>query len=282
MKIFRKEFYFVMGMVCFLSLDLFAAQAILVSDIDDTIKATGIHEISTIGINAPSTIAEFAGMSILYNSWHRSNSTTGKIYYLTAAPKPVDILGVQFLQASGFPSNTNNVSKDVISGRNTLTESSGEYKTKQLIKIFDNEKPETMILIGDNGEQDIIAYGNLINYVKKSRATTKVFVYIHHVYEAANKCLPIPKEQIAFLTSADLAVHFYNHDWISKENLFRNLKEVAADSDLNYDLTDTVVPSFMECSLFNSWPAIKNIKSLESDFSTEYSAIQSNINQICK
>lgn len=282
MKILSKEFYLVMGMGCFLSINLFASKSILVSDIDDTIKATGIHQISTIGINAPSTIAEFAGMSILYNNWHRSNATTGKIFYLTAAPKPVDLLGVQFLQASGFPSNTNNVSKDVISGRDTFTESSGEYKTKQLIKIFDNEKPETMILIGDNGEQDIIAYGNLVSYIKKSRATTKVFVYIHHVYEAANKSLPIPKEQMSFLTSADLAVHFYNNDWISKEDLLKNLNEVAADSDLNYDLTDTVVPSFMECRLFKNWPEIKNIRSLESDFSSAYSAIQSNISQICK
>ena len=89
-------------MIPMLGLNSFAAKILLVSDIDDTIKKTGIHSGGVVG-HAMGTTNEFAGMSILYNSCADSLDVSGKVEYLTAAPGLVDNLGIDFLREAGFP-----------------------------------------------------------------------------------------------------------------------------------------------------------------------------------
>jgi hypothetical protein len=283
MKVLRKTLKSnIIGLVCCLGLQTFASsKTLLISDIDDTIKATGIHQYTSIGINAPSTINEFAGMSILYNSWYKKYNKTGDIFYLTAAPGILDILGVQFLEASGFPPGFVEIKKHVVSGRSAISESSGEFKTRKLIELFEKEKPDTLILVGDNGEQDIIANDNLMKYAQDTKATTKIYSFIHYVYEAESKSLPIPSNQSAFLTSADLAVHFYNKGWINKTSLSKNLEEVAYDSNPNSKLTETVIPAFMECKNFNSWPELNLPTANDQKIVRTYLQIQANLASLC-
>lgn len=252
---------------------------VLVSDIDDTIKATGIHS-TRVAMNALSTTNEFAGMSMLYTSWHDVDPKTKKITYLSAAPGPAINLGIQFLQGSGFPGDGADVSASVVGGRRF--ESAGEFKGNKLIEMYDAavDKPATMILVGDNGEQDMIAYSALIDHVKKVRGKTQVHSFIHHVYESASKATPIAAPHTAFLTAADLAVRFYNASWIDKAALTKVLNEVAFDSGTSSGLADTVVPSFVQCGQFQSWPTMKADAGTASVQTFE--TIKTNLKGLCR
>ncbi len=237
-----------------LSLNSFAARNLLISDIDDTVKITGIHSGNTVG-HALGTTNEFAGMSMLYNGCADSFGMDGKVEYLTAAPGQLDNLGLDFLREAGFPPGRETVGNFVVSGRDAQMETSGEFKARKLIEIYEKEKPELMILVGDNGEQDIDAYGALMKYVSGHNGAIRVYSFIHHVYESEGKGRAIPAGQVPFLTSADLAVQFANRGWLKETALTRVLGEIEYDSGAQ-QLEKEVVPAFMECALFNAWPEL--------------------------
>jgi hypothetical protein len=142
------------------------------------------------------------------------------------------------------------------------------------------EKPDTMILVGDNGEQDMMAYGALIDHVASTRGKTKVYSFIHHVYESAGKATPITSPHTAFLTAADLAVRFQAAGWIDQGTLTKVLNEVAYDSGRAHDLADTVVPSFMECGAFQSWPAL-DARAAASN-AAAYETVKANMKDLCR
>jgi hypothetical protein len=172
------------------------------------------------------------------------------------------------------------VRSHVVSGRDPFSETSEAFKTEKLIELFKKEKPDILILIGDNGEQDILAYANLKEYIKSTNSETQIFIFIHHVYEDSNNSLPIPKDQTPFLTSADLALHFYNQKWINKTDLATSLNEVAYDCNSN--LSESVVPYFMECKTFNNWPKFKSKTSKDIQLSKNYAQIQNILHSLCE
>lgn len=275
------------------SINAFAIKNILISDIDDTIKRTGVHS-DTLIWNAFGTTNEFAGMSMLYNQWFRDSSIATKIIYLTAAPGFLDGLGLEFLRDSGFPPDQNTIQNYVIGGRNPLFENSGDFKTRKLIDIYNSEQPTTMILIGDNGEQDIEAYSNLMKYVKNHGGKTKIYSFIHHVYESKEKGKEIPEGHTAFLTSADLGVQFTNNGWITTDDLIAILNEIQHDSDSSHqgshegndidDIAAEIIPPFMECQNFKSWPIYKSTQvNLDRQKIDElYLKVKTNIVNLCK
>jgi hypothetical protein len=253
--------------------------AVLVSDIDDTIKETGVHS-AGVALNALSTTSEFAGMSMLYKGWHDVDTKTKKITYLSAAPGPFINLGIDFLRASGFPGDSADVSASVVGGRGL--ESAGDFKGKKLIAMYDAAatKPDTMILVGDNGEQDMAAYGALIDHVARTRGKTKVYSFIHHVYESQGKATPITAPHVPFLTAADLAVRFYDAKWIDDAALTKILGEVAYDSGAGRHLYRSVVPSFMECGKFTAWPAL-DARAGAANLAA-YDTTKSNLKDLCR
>ena len=151
-----------------------SSSTLLVSDIDDTIKRTDVPNKVEAVINAFGTTNQFAGMSLLYKGWHDEDTSNKKITYLSAAPGPLLLLGIRFLKGSSFPGDTSDVSQSVVSGRK-FSETSGDFKTTKLKQMYDanvaaGTVPNTVILIGDNGEQDMFAYANYIAYVASKGA----------------------------------------------------------------------------------------------------------------
>jgi len=273
-----------LAIVPILGLNSFAAGNLLVSDIDDTIKKTGIHSDAVAG-HAIGTTNEFAGMSILYNGRAVNSGASGKTVYLTAAPGQLDNLGIDFLREAGFPPGRETVDRFVESGRDPQTESSGEFKARKLIEIYKHEKPAVMILVGDNGEQDIDAYADLMKYVSSHNGSTRVYSFIHHVYESQGKGRVIPSGHIPFLTAADLAVQFANRGWIKEDVLARVLGEIEYDSGVN-QLSKEVVPAFMECASFKAWPEISSEvlgrASNAAAMAGSYAQVMTNVNSLCE
>ena len=278
----KTKYLSLLALIPLLGLNSFAAKNLLISDIDDTIKKTGIHSNGVIA-NAAGTTNEFAGMSILYNSYARNNGASGKVEYLTAAPEMVDNLGISFLREAGFPPGRGTIADFVVSGRNPQMESSGEFKARKLIEIYLREKPGSMILVGDNGEQDIDAYSGLMKYVADHNGTTKVYSFIHHVYEAMGKA--IPSGHIPFVTSADMAVQFANHGWIKEDGLTRVLGEIEYDSGAK-QFAKEVVPAFMECASFNAWPELSSVVLAQAPNASamlgSYAQVKANVKNLCQ
>jgi hypothetical protein len=256
-----------------------ASSTLLVSDIDDTIKRTDVLNKLEAAVNALGTTNEFAGMSTLYTAWHDEETNNKKITYLSAAPGPLVIPGIRFLEGSHFPGNTADVSESVVSGRK-FTETAGAFKTARLLEFYDasvaaGTVPNTVILIGDNGEQDMLAYSNYITYVaSKGGRTDRIYSFIHHAYDS-----PEGSEIVAphrtFVTAADLAVQLKNLSLISAQALDVVLRDVAVASAGSQ--ANTVIPSFMTCSQFSAWPALD-----EETGADDYNAIQTNVNRLCE
>lgn len=255
-----------------------SSSTLLVSDIDDTIKRTDVLNKEEAVINAFGTTNQFAGMSLLYKGWHGEDTSNKKITYLSAAPGPLVLLGIHFLKGSSFPGDTSDVSQSVVSGRK-FSETAGDFKTTKLKQMYDanvaaGTVPNTVILIGDNGEQDMFAYANYIAYVaSKGGRTDRIFSFIHHAYDTPQgSAIVAPHRQ--FVTAADLAVQLKNLSLISSGALDAVLHEVAVDSAGAQQRT--VIPSFMKCSQFSQWPKLD-----EQTGANDYQSVQTNVNRLC-
>ena len=250
---------------------------LLVSDIDDTIKRTDVLSKLESAVNVFASRDSFGGMNTLYNDWHNENTDRKQIIYLSAAPGPLIDLSKRFLENSTFPGNTSNVSDSVISGR-SLSQSAGDFKTAKLLAMYDEQRaagnvPDTFILIGDNGEQDMIAYGNFIAYVASKGGSTKhIYSFIHHVYDSP-KGSEIAAPHRAWVTAADLAVQMRTLGLIGDSSLGDVISEVSSDLSSN---TSTVIPTFMSCTQFNSWPALPGAVGAD-----DYGAIQDGVTGLC-
>lgn len=255
-----------------------SASTLFVSDIDDTIKQTAVRGGTSVVGGALGSTNEFAGMSILYQHWRKKDAPKKEIRYLTAAPGDFDELGSSFLTFAGFPGNGSSAARDaVISGR-SFSEESGDFKAQKLEALFDGAapKPTLTILVGDNGEQDMIAYSRLMDHAQQTGSTTRIVSFIHHVYESQGKPIVAPHQP--WLTAADLAVRFYNESWIDEASLTAVLNEVEVDSG-DRSLSDWVVPSFMECGGFDAWPTIERPSTEQTR--ALYAKAKTNVIQLC-
>jgi hypothetical protein len=252
-------------------------KTLLVSDIDDTIKRTDVLNKAEAAINALQSHDAFGGMPTLYNQWHGENTDSKQIIYLSAAPGPLIELSKRFLKNSSFPGDTSDVTRSVISGR-SLTESAGEFKTKKLLELYDQQVaagtvPDNYILIGDNGEQDMIAYGNFIDYVaSKGGDTSHIYSFIHHVYDTPTGS-EIAAPHRSWVTAGDLAVQLRQLNLINDASLGSVLSDVASDASSD---TDQVVPGFMSCSQFDNWPTLDG--SVGTD---DYASVESTVKDLC-
>ena len=114
--------------------------------------------------------------------------------------------------------------------------------------------PRTVILVGDNGEQDMIAYQNFIDYVRsKVGATDRIYSFIHHAYDSPQGSV-IAAPHRPFVTAADLAVQLRSLALVSSHTLDTVLRDVAARTES--DDANDVIPSYMHCAQFTAWPSL--------------------------
>jgi hypothetical protein len=254
-----------------------AKTVLLVSDIDDTIKRTDVLDKLAAAAHALDSHDPFSGMPALYGAWHAEAPSTRHLTYLSAAPGPLIELSKRFLRSSGFPGDTDDVADSVVSGR-SIFESAGDFKTKKLEAMYDamvaaHSVPDVFVLIGDNGEQDMIAYGHFIDYVaSKGRSTKNIHSFIHHVYDAPDGS-PIAAPHRAWVTAGDLAVDLRALGLLSADSLAQVENQVV--SDLGTDAS-VVVPDFMSCAEFAAWPAFTGKTGAKA-----YATIEDEVSALC-
>ncbi|KAI8913895.1 hypothetical protein DFJ77DRAFT_511188 [Powellomyces hirtus] len=139
------------------SIELISPKGVtLISDVDDTIKDSSVHEGRMAAINAAlfAEAKEVDGMADAYNFLRAKRVS---VHYVSAGPYQLYPMLSTFLKSSKFPLGSLNLrnvwEKDHMSSR--------AYKHKVITRIFQDFPDRRFILVGDSGESDIETFAGL-------------------------------------------------------------------------------------------------------------------------
>lgn len=199
MKTFLSAFLF-----SILTFATFSAHSVtlVVSDIDDTIKVS--HVLSTLDSawNLPRVRNEFYGMAALMTAL--SEDATYYPNYLTNAPEIIGGFHKRFLNINSFPE-----------GRLLLRSGSSDtHKLRELRKMRDQTKPDRFVLIGDNGERDVLFYDT---FTKETKGI-EIHTFIRYLYSPLNKDetgKKVRAGQVGFVTMIDLTLALFDAGQLS-------------------------------------------------------------------
>nr|BFD66821.1 hypothetical protein HAGR004_18430 [Bdellovibrio sp. HAGR004] len=174
------------------------AKTLLVSDIDDTIKLAHVKDLSEAARFAFDSQSRFLGMSELYQLIDQDQPDLD-IVYLSRAPNW--LMGRthrKFLVNGGFPEgqyiNRTNYDSDV-------------HKLYSLRDIMNRVRPDTVIFLGDNGEQDAEVYQQISQeYANKG---IRFHQFIRVVYSNTSFMIlntRLQSGQVGFVTPIEVAV----------------------------------------------------------------------------
>jgi hypothetical protein len=134
----------------------------VISDIDDTIKVSEVHDkLALLENTFVKPFQPVAGMAVLYTDWERLDGAV--FHYVTASPWQLYLPLSEFLQEQGFPAGSLHMRlfrwKD--SNGFNLFKSSYKYKISTIESLFRRYPQRRFILVGDAGEQDPEIYGEV-------------------------------------------------------------------------------------------------------------------------
>ena len=189
---------------------------VIVSDIDDTIQKTQVHwQLDPKGFlkNLFAFHDAYIGMPALYNALAFSGH---KIYYLTGTPSFLAKYQEKFLETSGFPVGT-------LITRDSVGTSTYDFKVKALENLMRIHSQSQFVFIGDNGQQDILAYQTLRTHPELGRRVN--LTMIHQVY-GSPEGKPLQPEQKSYVSSAEISLTLRQHGLIDKEITREVLRQV--------------------------------------------------------
>jgi len=225
----------------------YAGNQLLISDIDDTLKATHVLDRDDLLINGVTVGQSFEGASDLFNIW--SSFPGRQVKYVSGVLS--DILGSDILAKTSqaflvkykFP-------KGEFFSRPSIFEGLLQYKVETISKILQAEDPSLeIILIGDNGQLD----PDVFFEVGAAFPKRKIYSFVHQVYDSPESA-PNYSDQIGWLTAADLGVSMFARGWISEQDLSKILVDIRIrfESDNGFE---SVIPKWVNCRDF--WKAYR-------------------------
>jgi len=248
-----------------------APKVLLVSDIDDTIKVS--HVLNKVGkfARAVDATTPFKGMAQLYQLIVNQNPSSTKVAYLSNAPKNIGAIPNAPQAIAGIPAASvthqlfldfNHFPKGELILREDLEDQ--DHKTKALRMLIEREKPDVLILIGDNGEHDVDFYRQATQehaYMKNMQVLT----FIHELYKTeASFYLPdfldetgreVFPEQMGFVTPIEISLKLNEERVIGKDKVDWMIKNVAPsiaqEDKIKWDgLKPISFPFFKKCPQF--------------------------------
>lgn len=246
----------------FLSESLLAnpSKVLLVSDIDDTIKVS--HVLSNIGkiSRASDVTTPFMGMAPLYQLIINQNPASTKVIYLSNAPE--ELAGIPalkyshqtFLSLNHFPPGQLLLREDFFEEN---------HKIKVLRQLIDQETPDVLIMVGDNGERDAEIYHQIVTEYSYSKM--QMHTFIHQLYASKNSFLvpnfleeigkTIYPEQNGYVTPIEIGLK------LNENGLFKTISvdwmiqhmvpAIVAEKRFKWDgLKPLTFPQFMNCTDF--------------------------------
>lgn len=248
-----------------------APKVLLVSDIDDTIKVSHVLNKVAKFARAVDATTPFKGMAQLYQLIFNQNPATTKIVYLSNAPKNFGALPNVPKEFAAIPASSvthqwfldfNKFPKGELILRDNLEDQ--EHKAKALRRLIETEKPDVLIMVGDNGEKDVDFYKQATEehaYMKNMLVLT----FIHQLYKSeASLYLPdffdetgraLFPDQIGFVTPVEIALKLKEQGILAQDKVDWMLNKVApaivAEAEIKWDgLKPISFPFFKKCSDF--------------------------------
>jgi len=133
----------------------------VISDIDDTIKITGVGSRRAVTRNTfLRPFRAVPGMAELYQEWGRQGAT---IHYVSACPWQLFVPLRDFMDNAGFPAGPVVMREFRWKDRTVwdFLDSPYDYKVQQLAEIIEQFPARRFILVGDSGQDDPEAFGEL-------------------------------------------------------------------------------------------------------------------------
>lgn len=237
-----------------------AKKVLLISDIDDTIKLSLV--LSHIGMvnRATDITSPFRGMAQLYQWIINMNPQSTKLVYLSNAPE--EIAGIpairfsheMFLAYNKFPEGEMILREDL---------NNADHKIQAIRRLIDQEKPEVVILVGDNGERDSEVYHQVVTEFKD--AGIQFVSFIHQLYSTkvpdylptalAFIGKPIFTEQIGFVTPIEIALELRDQSLLNSEAVQWMVNNVSPfivreRAFVSIGFRPMTFPNFSNCSDF--------------------------------
>jgi phosphatidate phosphatase APP1 len=146
---------------------IFAAPAgiTVISDIDDTIKITQVHDRkATLRSTLLEPFKPVEGMAQLYQTWVASDHP--EFYYVSASPWQLYLPLADFVKSNGFPAGVFYLKDFRLKDRSrfSLFESPEKYKPAVIEPLMRKSPERKFVLVGDSGERDPEIYGNLARH----------------------------------------------------------------------------------------------------------------------
>lgn len=191
------------------------AKTIVISDIDDTIKISHVLSKKTV-FNVPRVHNVFLGMNVAYQELQKQDKSI-KFFYITNAP---DFIMEDWHQKLV---SKNNFPEGPILLRPELSEK--EHKDKSIRALLASEKPDFVILIGDNGERDPEIYADIVADMAKKQPQIKFLTQIHMPYFVnapvvpKKRGKPLRENQEGFATSYEMVLSWFDKGIVGADNV---------------------------------------------------------------
>jgi hypothetical protein len=251
------------------SATVFAQKKVLfISDIDDTIKPTHVHALDDVIQNAWSNKV-FLGLNQLYlnmvcdhlvesqdfadciRTKGESGSEHRSVHYVTGFPF-FDI-AKEYLQFNGFPRGGSVRSKPV-------WKDMFAFKLEQHLEIILDEQPDTIVLIGDNGQLDPAVFAEVTFQVQKLadngllEQIPEVHAFVHQVYDESSGGSALQDGQLPFLGLIDLCVQLNALGLLQSKRVSRLATMFSAGLKNPKSSAHSIfLPEWVECSDYYSW-----------------------------
>ncbi len=268
-----------------------AKKVLLISDIDDTIKVT--HVISPNKVEVLDRTVElkaFSGMAQLYQMIINENINSTKVVYLSNAPKEILDFPILKLLPDVFEdeipdtirhSEIMQMAHELFLRKNKFPQGlvllrldyeDQNHKINSIRRLIKEDRPDLVIMVGDNGERDIEIYAQAALELNAAGIANQT--YIHQVYATQSllndlipdfvpnvmkKVLPIEfgkkieKNQLGYVTPLEIAFDLKTKNLMNPSSL-NWLNQSVASYILNEkkysesNLPEMTFPSFMNCS----------------------------------
>lgn len=231
-----------MILISWSSLASASPKTVLISDIDDTIKLAYSFGYGTGIYYMRDTQSRFTGMSELYAMLSRDNDRLGVFYVSLASSFLMKNVHLEFLKNARFPE-----------GRYfPRTEYSADsHKLETIRAILRQEKPERVIMVGDDSQADAAVYHTISQDPEFAGMTFDQFIHIVSSEGFAKGKSNIHSEQVGFLTSMELATEMAARHLIEEKSLNYLMRailpRILAEEPGQNDSVESAFPYFVNC-----------------------------------
>lgn len=215
------------------------ARILLVSDIDDTVKLANVLDLANAAVYSFDDKSSFVGMSELYNSIVKDRPDTDVLYLSRAPEWFMKKTHTRFLKNRNFP-------QGLYVGRTKY--SSAVHKLNNIREQIRKSNPDTVIMVGDNGEQDADVYAQITQEFAHSGIRFLQFVRI-----AYNQKSSLFSGQVGFVTPLEVALDLEKEGVLQASSVQSLVSNVLPKilSERGRPATGQVAfPNFVKCKNF--------------------------------